>query len=360
MFARIAILLSLLLWPMLGAAQAWLPQIHPAGASVDQDTATAPTTLLDELLALNVAPPQGLLMQGDRVVPLWASSDGHWLALVALSRPSSGPMLPLAPALGGVADWRLMDSASMVTGGMRWHLGSGFYSDALFGHSARGEDCSSASCRAGSGLAGSPYSSVLSGALGIGWLSPDGGVDLSYGLSWLRGADSGNSDRSSADLAAYGNGLPMLAVPGTNPYLLDSSTSLVANGRWNWGSGSSVITFGASVGQARALAVLPYAAGQISSISLQPIDLTQASLSLGMGTDTLRGVLVGRVLQSSDPAFANHKWSALDLGLSWRTPWQGELSVGAQNLWSTSDAAPADKTDPAQARMPYIQYRQDL
>lgn len=358
MFARIAILLSLLLWPMLGAAQAWLPQIHPASASADQGAVPAP--LLDELLALNVAPPQGLLMQGDRVVPLWASPDGHWLALVALSQPSNGPMLPLAPALGGVADWRLMDAASMVTGGVRWQLGSGFYTDALFGYSASDEDCSSASCRS-SGLTGSPFSSVLSGALGLGWRSPDGDVDLSYGLSWLRdGARNGSSDRSSADLAAYGNGLPILAVPGANPYLLDSSTSLVANSRWHWGPGSSMVTLGASVGQARAFDVPPYSAGQFSNVLLQPIDLTQASLSLGMGTDTLRGVLVGRVLQSNDPAFAAHKWSALDLGLSWRTPWQGELSVGAQNLWSSSDAAPADKTDPAQARMPYIQYRQDL
>ena len=53
-------------------------------------------------------------------------------------------------------------------------------------------------------------------------------------------------------------------------------------------------------------------------------------------------------------------WTALDLGVSWRTPWRGEISVGAQNLWSAPlDAAPRD-VDPSQARTPYIQYRQDL
>lgn len=353
MFARIAIVLSLLLCPLAGAAQPWLPQIQPADAS------SSPTTsLLDELLALNVAPPQGLLMQGDKVVPLWASSDGHWLALVAYSQSSDGPLLPLAPALGGIADWRLMDAVSMTTVGARWRLGSGFYADALFGQSGKASPCPPGVCGLGIDDSDTYFkSTVRSGNLGMGWLSPDGDLDLSYGLSWLRAA---NSDRRSADLAAYGNGLPMLAVPGAYPYLIDSSASLVANGRWNLGADAPVVTFGASLGHSRAFATGQFNAGQISNVVLQPIDLTQASLSLGVGNDTLSGIIVGRVLRSDDPALLAHKWSALDLGVSWRTPWQGELSVGAQNVWSSSDATPSHKVDPAQARMPYIQYRQDL
>lgn len=46
-----------------------------------------------------------------------------------------------------------------------------------------------------------------------------------------------------------------------------------------------------------------------------------------------------------------------DLGVSWRTPWRGEISVGAQNFWSAPLDAPRD-ADPNQARTPYIQYRQ--
>ena len=59
-------------------------------------------------------------------------------------------------------------------------------------------------------------------------------------------------------------------------------------------------------------------------------------------------------------ALIGKKWTALDLGVSWRTPWRAEISVGAQNLWSAPMDAPRDTTDPSQARTPYIQYRQDL
>ena len=64
-------------------------------------------------------------------------------------------------------------------------------------------------------------------------------------------------------------------------------------------------------------------------------------------------------VRSDDPMLVGKKWTALDLGVSWRTPWRGEISVGAQNLWSAPLDAPRD-ADPNQARTPYIQYRQDL
>ena len=64
------------------------------------------------------------------------------------------------------------------------------------------------------------------------------------------------------------------------------------------------------------------------------------------------------MLSSDDPALAGKRWTTLDLGVSWRTPWSGELSVGAQNLWTAPIHSPRDAE--SQARTPYIQYRQDL
>ncbi|MGH2551610.1 MAG: hypothetical protein ACRDHN_19665, partial [Thermomicrobiales bacterium] len=94
--------------------------------------------------------------------------------------------------------------------------------------------------------------------------------------------------------------------------------------------------------------------------ALPGIDLDQLSLSLGLDAGSLRGAIVGHVLRSDDPLLVgNRKWTALDLGVSWRTPWRGEISVGAQNLWSAPLDAPRE-SDPNQSRMPYIQYRQDL
>ena len=73
--------------------------------------------------------------------------------------------------------------------------------------------------------------------------------------------------------------------------------------------------------------------------ALPGIDIDQLSLSLGVDAGSLRGAIVGHVLRSDDPLLIGKKWTALDLGVSWRTPWRGEISVGAQNLWS----APLDR-----------------
>jgi hypothetical protein len=237
--------------------------------------------------------------------------------------------------------------------GLRLRAGHGFYVDALLGQyrSAASIECPSAPCQFDAVPAWS--SSAVNGSLGFGWLSSGGGMDLSYGLSWLQAQPAHPMSHDAAS-AGFLGGLPMLAVPGLFPYRLDSSTALVANGRWTWSPDAPVIRFGATFGHGRAWSSQP------TGILLQPIDLDQASLTLGIGGNTLEGVIVGRMLSSDDPAFAARRWSALDLGVSWRTPWQGELSVGAQNVWSSADAAPADKVDPAQARMPYIRYRQDL
>ena len=126
--------------------------------------------------------------------------------------------------------------------------------------------------------------------------------------------------------------------------------SLFARGRWRFDE-NTALDIGASYGHGNVV--------QFGS-ALPGIALDQLSLSLGLDAGSLRGAIVGHVLHSDDPVLVGKKWTALDLGVSWRTPWRGEISVGAQNLWSAPlDAAPRD-ADPSQARTPYIQYRQDL
>ena len=58
-------------------------------------------------------------------------------------------------------------------------------------------------------------------------------------------------------------------------------------------------------------------------------------------------------------------WGGIDLGLIWRTPWRGLLTVGARNLVTSGRPPPA--LDPEAAalddrdeRIPYVRYEQDL
>jgi hypothetical protein len=180
-------------------------------------------------------------------------------------------------------------------------------------------------------------------------MSPDGGVDFSYGLSWLQARE--NSSPLQV-VPGAGVDVPMLTLPSVLSSGLKSGTAMFARGRWQL-DGDTALDVGASYGRG---SVLPF--GSMGS-PLSGVDLDQLSLSLGLDAGSLRGAIVGHVLRSDDPVLIGKKWSALDLGVSWRTPWRAEISVGAQNLWSAPLDTPRD-SDPAQARTPYIQYRQDL
>ena len=301
---------------------------------------TRQTELIEQLLAFDGA-DQPWSQDSASVVPIWSGTDGHLLALVAVPGSWGSPLLSGTTAEPGPASWYLLGETS-ATGGLRWQMNNGLHADVTIG---RRQSALPALC----GLAcdTNNFRSGSTGSLGLGWMSPDGAMDLSYGLSWLQARTPGVQVFTSPGIDA-----PLLTLPGALSSGLESSTSLYARGRWKL-DGDTAFDVGASYGHARSL---PF--GSLNSAA-PGIDLDQLSLSLGMDAGSLRGAIVGHVLRSDDPALIGKKWTALDLGVSWRTPWRGEISVGAQNLWS----APLDTnrdTDSPQSLMPYIQYRQDL
>jgi hypothetical protein len=183
----------------------------------------------------------------------------------------------------------------------------------------------------------------------------DVGVD--YGFAWLR--------HESAPLAAIeqtppwdlfatiGNeALPTLAVPALQ-WADISDNAIRAQGHWRWGDENS-LDFGAALSRLRF---------ELPSNTLLPA-LNQAALSFGVRSGNFSGMLTGRVLGPADPLGSGQNWTSVDLGISWRAPWRGVFSVGAQNLWSSGTppllADPAHESDPSQARVPYVQYHQDL
>lgn len=83
-------------------------------------------------------------------------------------------------------------------------------------------------------------------------------------------------------------------------------------------------------------------------------------LGLTGGWGAFSGYIGGHSLSGLDGS----RFSGLDLGVSWRTPWNGLLSVGAENLISGGDArtglSQTGLPEEPQGSTPYVRYRQDL
>ncbi|HET6632971.1 MAG TPA: hypothetical protein VFG73_09740 [Rhodanobacteraceae bacterium] len=323
------VLIALL--PLAAMAQ-WAPNQQP-----DARTATY------GVLAL--APTPG---DSGVVVPLWQSADGRLLALVADSDS------PSAPA-GASPRWdlHLVDASAFMSTGVRWDISPHLYTRAGVNRWATVQplaaDCDAVAAHgAGSACDTNRIPAWLGGEVGGGFRNGSFNVDV--GISWLnRGAPMTASPADTS--VGYQPGL--YGIPGN---LIDSLDGLNASGSMQVGDGGTRLSLGASIGR---LQLLPG-----SVVGLDAID--KKALSFGVGHGSISGVVVGRVMQpvaglyGADGALGQD-WNAIDLGFTWRLPWQGELSVGAQNVWSSHQVvSPQAPLDPAQHRMPYIQYHQDL
>jgi len=148
------------------------------------------------------------------------------------------------------------------------------------------------------------------------------------------------------------------AAPGVNGLPdFDSSTQVNARGRFAL-NGNSGVLVGASMGRIR---LLPG-----NQLGLSTLD--QKALSFGVEHGAVSTSIVGRTMQpepgTAVPGMLNadRRWNSIDLGVTWHLPWQGSLSFGAQNLWSSGNAVstPVGPPEPDQSRTPYVQYHQDL
>lgn len=315
--------------------------------------------LFDRLLSVEVGSP--LSGTSSQVVPLWASADGRLLAIVAMSKDSGAPALPPSPAFGGVSDLRIVDATDLFSAGLRLRLGRDMRADLTLGQIAtplsydafKQANCAFEACLGEQPIAAA--NSTLSARLGFGWTPAiSENVDFSFGLSWLDGGDSQLPILAQSLSSSSPIDLGLLEFPDIANYRLNSAGSLSARGTWQSTQGS-VVDLTAALGRAE-LSPVWY------GLSGSGIDVKQASLGLGIASGSLRGSIVGRISSLDEPGdIGSRRWGGLDLGVSWRTPWRGEVTVGAQNLWSAPlDQATAHDVDASKARMPYVQYRQDL
>ncbi|MEP6882363.1 MAG: hypothetical protein ABI866_10245, partial [Dokdonella sp.] len=265
-----------------------------------------------------------------QVVPLWASPDGRLLAIVELSSDAGAPALPPSPAFAGASDFRIVDATDLFSAGLRYRLSPGLRADVTLGQISSGtlssdisrySDCMPGTCWVNPKDA---RSKALSATIGLGWSPALGeGLDFSFGLSWLDGRNSQLPVLSQAAMGAAPIDLTMLDVAGIGGYKLNSARRVKARGVWQLGHGS-VIDLTAAMGRVE---LSPFLSGLAGS----GLDLNQASLGLGVANGSVRGSIVGRVTSLDEPgSLGSRRWSGLDLGVSWRTPWRGEVTVGAQ------------------------------
>ena len=82
------------------------------------------------------------------------------------------------------------------------------------------------------------------------------------------------------------------------------------------------------------------------------------SLSVGGGYGAFSANIVGRVV---DVPGQPGKWEGLGLGLTWRTPWSGQLTVGAENVVTRGKNPFSPKNENGdEGTVPYVRYEQDL
>lgn len=83
------------------------------------------------------------------------------------------------------------------------------------------------------------------------------------------------------------------------------------------------------------------------------------ALSVGGGYGPFSANIIGRVV---DVPGQPSKWEGLGLGLTWRTPWSGQLTVGAENVVTRgrNPFAPPSNGENDEGTMPYVRYEQGL
>lgn len=180
-----------------------------------------------------------------------------------------------------------------------------------------------------------------------------GGIGLQRGAARLQ-LDAG---LTRAELGMRGSDQPWWAQPGTGllgPSLFGPARfeqeAVEVTGAYAFGA-DGWVSLGGSVARARLIPASEALSG--------PLDWIGSELSFGVGMGNFSGEIIGRNIElpGNRPS-----WSGLDIGVSWRTPWQGRFTVGAQNVISSGNLPLIGEGDAAEdgQRTPYVRYQQDL
>ena len=229
-----------------------------------------------------------------------------------------------------------------------------------------GEASAGARWRLGSNTLGAAFGLEAGDSLGLvcnrqnGIASNIGNLISNCALAELSNDHDGGSQRISAGatLSRPGGKLGLSAGTGRDslPAWLSSNAGakveendLAVFGQKNVGR-EGFVRIGGAVARAR---LVP-----IADVPAMADRWNSKSLSVGGGYGAFSANIVGRVV---DVPGQPGKWEGLGLGLTWRTPWSGQLTVGAENVVTRgkNPFSPNNATGD-EGTVPYVRYEQDL
>ena len=229
-----------------------------------------------------------------------------------------------------------------------------------------GEASAGARWRLGSNTLGAAFGLVAGDSLGLvcnrqnGIASNIGNLISNCALAELSNDHDGGSQRISAGatLSRPGGKLGLSAGTGRDnlPVWLSSNAGakveendLAVFGQKNVGR-EGFVRIGGAVARAR---LVP-----IADVPAMADRWNSKSLSVGGGYGAFSANIVGRVV---DVPGQPGKWEGLGLGLTWRTPWSGQLTVGAENVVTRGkNPFSPNNSNNDEGTVPYVRYEQDL
>ncbi len=264
---------------------------------------------------------------GDQtVLPIWNNSNGRLEALLVLEPTDDG-----APAQAG-ARWRFganrLDAAFGLQGSDSLGLLCDYRGSMTHALGTLANNCALASMDVDGNQ---PGGETAHRGIATAAISRDGGrVGVSVGET---------------------RGLPVWLNSGrTNPTTELDSNDLTVFAQRNI-SDQGYVSIAGTVAKAR---LIPYAQA--------PLDLADRwdskSLSVGGGFGNFGASIIGQVIDSP----GRQRWEGLGLGLTWRTPWSGQLTVGADNIVTRGRNPFSPRGEPGEdeGTVPYVRYEQDL
>ncbi|GAB3747987.1 hypothetical protein GCM10028795_11280 [Lysobacter olei] len=289
--------------------------------------------------------PRLLQLSLTLILALGVASGAH--AQSKARTPAQSDKAAVLPVLnnvsGKVEAYLLLEPTATPVAGARWRVGQSSL-DAAFGLDSG--DTLGLVCDRKTGLA-SAIGNLANHCM-LATLDQDRG-----GRGSRQGTVGATLSRAAGRIGvALGTGrdsLPAWLTPNARQSKFEQNT-LTVYGQKHIGSEATV-----SIGGTWARATL-IPVGQASTELAD--QWTTRSLTIGAGRGAFSANIIGRVIDTpSQPG----QWEGLGVGLTWRTPWSGQLTVGAENVVTRgrNPFAPRDHGDD-EGTVPYVRYEQDL